>query len=117
MATPVRLLFDENLSPALVRDLANVFPGSAHVRDLQLQSAPDEHIWRRAATDGFIIVTKDDDFHQRSFLYGFPPKVIWLRVGNCRRKESGDVLRHAIHVITQFANDPLSALLILVPPS
>ena len=80
MATPVRLLFDENLSPALVRDLADVFPASSHVRDLQLQAAPDELIWRRAATDGFIIVTKDDDFRQRRFLYGFPPKMIWSRV-------------------------------------
>ncbi len=69
----VRLLFDENLSPTLVRDLADIFPESAHVRDLRLQSAPDEEIWRRAAADGFIIVTKDDDFRQRSFLYGFPP--------------------------------------------
>ena len=91
----MRLLFDENLSPRLVRELADMYPGSAHVRDLQLQSAPGEEIWRRAALDGFVIVTKDDDFRQRSFLYGLPPKVIWLHVGNCRREESVDVLRHA----------------------
>ena len=112
-----RLLFDENLSPRLVRDLADVFPQSAHVRDLQLQSAPDEDIWRRAAADGFIIVTKDDDFRQRSFLYGFPPKVIWLHVGNCCREESAEVLRNASEAIKTFDEDALSALLILVRPS
>ena len=113
----VRLLFDENLSPRLVRDLADIFPDSAHVRDLRLQSAPDEDIWRRAAADEFIIVTKDDDFRQRSFLFGFPPKVIWLHVGNCRREESAAVLRHALDAIVRFAADALSALLILVRPS
>ena len=113
----VRLLFDENLSPALVRDLADIYPGSAHVRDLQLKSASDDAIWARAASDGFMIVTKDDDFRQRSFLYGFPPKVIWLRVGNCRREVSADVLRNATDVITTFAHDPLVALLILLRPS
>lgn len=92
----VRLLFDENLSLALVKDLADLFPASAHVRDLQMQSAPDNDIWHRAASDGFTIVTKDDDFRQRSFLYGFPPKVIWLRVGNCRREESADVQSNSL---------------------
>ena len=109
----MRLLFDENLSPRLVRDVADMFPNSAHVRDLQLQSAPDEDIWRRAAVEGFIIVTKDDDFRQRSFLSGFPPKVIWLHVGNCRREESAAILRHAFDSITTFADDVLSAVLIL----
>ena len=61
----VRLLFDENLSPALVRELADVFPESTHVRELRLQSAPYDAIWGRAAVDGFIVVTKDDDFRQQ----------------------------------------------------
>ena len=113
----VRLLFDENLSPTLVRELAESFPQSAHVRDLGLHSAPDEDIWRRAAADRFLIVTKDDDFRQRSFLYGFPPKIIWLHIGNCRREVSAEVLRNAADSIQAFADDALSALLILVRPS
>lgn len=117
MPVSVRLLFDENLSPTHVSELADIFPQSAHVRDLRLQSAPDEAIWHRAAADGFIIVTKDDDFRQRSFLYGFPPKVIWLHIGNCRREVSAAVLRNAGGTIQAFADDVLSALLILVRPS
>lgn len=113
----MRLLFDENLSPRLVRDLAEAFPNSAHVRDLGLRSAPDEDIWRRAAADGFIIVTKDDDFRQRSFLYGFPPKVIWLHVGNCRREDCAEVLRRSVTAIEAFDADTLSALLVLVRSS
>ncbi len=82
-----------------------------------MNSASDDAIWMRAAAEGCMIVTKDDDFRQRSFLYGFPPKVIWLRVGNCRREVGARVLRNAVDVITTFAHDPLSALLVLRRPS
>jgi CubicO group peptidase (beta-lactamase class C family) len=45
----------------LVPRLVDVYPNSAHVRDLGLASADDERIWRHAATAGFAIVTKDND--------------------------------------------------------
>ncbi|MFN2406960.1 MAG: hypothetical protein ABR594_12965 [Pyrinomonadaceae bacterium] len=27
-------------------------------------------------------MSKDSDMHQRSFLLGAPPKVVWVRLGN-----------------------------------
>ena len=30
-----------------------------------------------------MIVSKDEDFHRLSVLQGPPPKVIWVRLGNC----------------------------------
>jgi len=74
----VKLLFDQNLPHRLVGMLASVFPDSSHVRHFALQSAPDEAIWELAQQQGFTIVSKDSEFHQRSFLLGFPPKVIWV---------------------------------------
>ena len=47
----VKLLFDQNLSPRLVGQLASEFPGSAHVRELRLATAPDPEVWARAASD------------------------------------------------------------------
>jgi predicted nuclease of predicted toxin-antitoxin system len=32
-------------------------------------------------------VSKDTDFHQRSFLFGGPPKVVWIRLGNCSTED------------------------------
>ena len=78
----MRLLFDENLSPKLVDLLEDDFPDSAHVYDLGLGGASDSQIWDQARADGFVIVSKDDDFRQRSFVEGAPPKVVWLQVGN-----------------------------------
>ena len=79
----MKLLFDENLSPRLVGLLSTLFPGSAHVRDVGLAQADDGTVWSYAKDHGFAIVSKDSDFHQMSFIWGFPPKVIWIRRGNC----------------------------------
>ena len=75
----MRLLLDQNLSPRLLTALAGLYPGSSHVREVGLQTADDDTVWQYAAEHGFAIVSKDADFHERSFLLGHPPKVIWIR--------------------------------------
>jgi predicted nuclease of predicted toxin-antitoxin system len=116
-ASPPRLLFDENLAPGLVRRLADAFPGAVHVRELGLERASDETIWERASADGFVIVTKDDDFRQRSFLYGPPPQVIWLRLGNCSTADVERVLRARRADVVRFCADRTAALLLLSQPA
>jgi len=89
----VRLLLDNNLSPRLVDSLTDLYPDSTHVRALGLQRASDQEIWNHAKAASYVIVSKDSDFHQRSFLYGAPPKVIWIRRGNCRTDEMAELIR------------------------
>jgi predicted nuclease of predicted toxin-antitoxin system len=88
------LLFDHNLSYKLVGRLADLFPDSAHVRNLNLHEADDHTVWEYACAHGFAIVSKDEDFHQLSFLYGPPPKVVWVRLGNCTTADIEQALRH-----------------------
>lgn len=73
----VKLLLDENLSPRLVQLLARDFPGCSHVDAIGLHGKPDVEIWGYAREHGFVIVSKDDDFRQLSFLHGAPPTVGW----------------------------------------
>src|SRR5207237_8625264 len=87
---PPKFLFDENLAARLVAALADLYPGSVHVGDAGLLSAPDLAIWQHARKDGLVLVTKDADFHRLSVLFGSPPKVIWLGLGNC---STSDVIR------------------------
>ncbi len=54
-----------------------------HVRDVGLASAADRAVWDHAAEHDLVIVSKDSDFHQLSFAVGPPPKVVWIRTGNC----------------------------------
>ncbi|HET7621361.1 MAG TPA: DUF5615 family PIN-like protein [Gemmatimonadaceae bacterium] len=113
----LKLLFDQNLAPILVRRLADLYPESTHVRDIGLQEADDEDIWRHAAIEGFAIVTKDDDYRQRSFVRGHPPKVIWVRLGNCTTAEVEQVLRTRCDDVSKFGADNQAALLVLLRPS
>lgn len=78
----MKLLLDENLSRRIVPLLQVEYPGSSQVALLQLETATDHEIWEYAKTNGFIIVTRDSDFHELSTLYGAPPKIIWLKTGN-----------------------------------
>ena len=109
----MKLLFDENLPPSLARRLSDLYPGSAHVHQLGLGSTEDEAVWSHAKTHGFVIATKDSDFQERSALRGAPPKVIWIRVGNCTVDELAELLRHHSVTIHTFDHDPADALLVL----
>jgi predicted nuclease of predicted toxin-antitoxin system len=109
----VKLLFDENVSPKLVQLLEAEFPESAHVYDLGLRGATDRRIWEHAHDNGFMIVSKDDDFRQRSFLQGAPPKVVWLRVGNAGTAAIAGLLREQAARLSRFEDEDESALLIV----
>ena len=107
----MKLLFDQNLSYRLVAALQDLFPDSAHVRLLGMEHSDDETIWQYAKDNDFIIVTQDSDFNERSLLFGYPPKVIWLKSGNTSTSHVLDILRRHCDAIHSFENDPESGCL------
>ncbi|MBI4608680.1 MAG: DUF5615 family PIN-like protein [Candidatus Rokubacteria bacterium] len=109
----MKLLLDENLSPRLVQALEPEYPGTTHIRTLGLRGATDEAIWEQARHEGFAIVSKDNDFRQLSFLYGAPPKVIWLSVGNAGTESILRFLRTQRRQIQAFEADTEASLLVL----
>ena len=109
----MKLLLDQNLSPRLVRTLEAVYPGSSHVRVVGLRDADDAVVWEFAREHDFIIVSKDSDFHQRSFVFGFPPKVIWIRRGNCPTRDIEKVFAEHQSSILEFCEDDVHAFLAL----
>jgi predicted nuclease of predicted toxin-antitoxin system len=113
----LKLLFDQNLSPRLVGRLADLYPSSAHVREIGLQEAEDLEVWLFAGARGFVIASKDSDFHQLSFLHGPPPKVVWLRVGNGPTRAVEDLLREHHELLRQLESDPEAAFVALGDPA
>jgi predicted nuclease of predicted toxin-antitoxin system len=109
----VKLLFDENLSPKLAQSLGDKYPGSVHVRSVGLRGADDERIWNHARSHNFVIVSKDTDFREQSFLKGFPPKVIWLDVGNAGTVAITDLLRREYARVNTFETDSEASMLVL----
>ncbi len=109
----VKLLFDEHISRNLVKLLADVYPDASHVSLVGLQQATDEVVWKFAGPNGYTVVTKDDDFRQRVFVRGPPPKVIWVRLGNCSTADIADVLRRRAPDVVAFHADLAAGLLVL----
>lgn len=109
----MKLLFDQNISHRLVESLISLYPGSSHARLIGLKAADDEAIWDFARQHDFVIVSKDSDFYQRSLLFGFPPKVIWIRRGNCSTEAIEQILSERHSDIERFQRDRRHAHLIL----
>lgn len=107
----MKLLFDANLAPRLAKRLAGHYPGSAHVREFALRD--DRAIWDFAAKGNFVIVSKDSDFYHLSTVFGAPPKVVWLRVGNAGTEAIAALLARHAPSLNQFEADHDAALLIL----
>jgi predicted nuclease of predicted toxin-antitoxin system len=110
----MKLLFDANLSPRLINCLQGLYPNSLHVRDVSLGQASDGAIWHYARNEGFVIVTKDSDFHELSLLMGIPPKVIWIRRKNCPTQRIEEILRVHYTEIQTFDTDSETSCLILI---
>lgn len=88
----MKLLLDQNISYRLVKQLENHFTQVSHVKLAALTDASDLDIRNYAKKEGFTIVTYDDDFVKYNYLYGAPPKVIWIRQGNLSNEALAQLL-------------------------
>jgi predicted nuclease of predicted toxin-antitoxin system len=58
-------------------------------------------------------VTKDADFGELNVLRGFPPKVVWIRRGNCSTATNTDILRRRYDDIMNLDSDSTKGVLTL----
>jgi len=100
----VRLLFDVQLSEELSTLLHDVFPDTLHVRRIGAGGTSDAKVWEIASLRDCVLVTKDEDFHRLSVLRGAPPKVVWLRIGNCATHDIARLLRDHVDDIRRFVD-------------
>jgi len=107
----VKLLFDQNLSPQLVQRLSDLYPSSDHVYRIGLDRASDTLLWDYAREHGFTLVTQDADFSEKGEVLGSPPKVIWIRRGNCSTAEIESILRQSHEAIIRLDGDPTTGIL------
>lgn len=83
----MRFLVDAQLPPILARFLEEQGLEARAVREVGLRDASDTAIWHFAARDGWIIVTKDEDFPERVLRSHAGPQVVWPRIGNSTKRE------------------------------
>jgi len=107
----MRLLLDQNLSRKIIPQIEEAYPDSGHIGSVLTETTSDRDIWFYAQEHGFAIVTKDDDFEQRSILLGHPPKVIWIRLGNCKTNQIVSLLINTQKTILAFGDDAEKSIL------
>lgn len=83
------------------------------MRDVGLAGTADLAVWEHARAGGFLLVSKDEDFHRLSVLRGFPPKVVWVRLGNCSTSDIEQLLRKHFEQVVAFAAHEEAAFIAL----
>lgn len=76
-------------------------------------NAMDSEIWQYAHDHDYVIVTKDADFSELGVVRGFPPKIIWIRRGNCSTQEIESILRENYDAIKTLSDDSETGILTL----
>ncbi|MES1222082.1 MAG: DUF5615 family PIN-like protein [Bacteroidota bacterium] len=102
----MKLLFDQNISFRAVKQISRQFPLAKQVRELQLENVTDRQIWKYAKESQYTIVTFEADFYDLVTLYGHPPKVIWLRLGNTTNQNLVKSFETHFEIIKAFIADP-----------
>jgi predicted nuclease of predicted toxin-antitoxin system len=78
-----------------------------------MQRAEDDQIWQLAKREQFVLVSKDEDFHALSLVRGHPPKVLWVRSGNCATELIETLLRKNFNEVQKFEADTNSGFMAL----
>lgn len=106
----IRLIADENISWRIKNLLKgwNILPAN---QVLANQRVSDFTIWQFAKSNNYNILTFDEDFTAMQTLYGFPPKIIWLRTGNLATNEIASKLLDLEKKVLAFLIDEKSGVL------
>jgi predicted nuclease of predicted toxin-antitoxin system len=83
----MRFLIDAQLPPSLAEWLREKGIEAQHVYDVLPANAEDEAIWTLAVREGYVLITKDEDFAEWSRLRNPTAQVLWLRIGNVKRNQ------------------------------
>ena len=109
----MKLLFDENISYRITKNIVKIFPESSHVNEYDLHKSDDFDIWNFAKKNNFTIVTNDSDFNEFANMYNPPPKVIWLRTGNISTNNIAKLLQEKYSQIINFFQDENQKIMII----
>jgi predicted nuclease of predicted toxin-antitoxin system len=109
----MRLLFDQNISFRVVKQLKTTFPEVTGVRESGLVNADDYEIWEYARQNNYTVVSFDKDIPDIGSVKGYPPKIVWLRTGNMSNQAILALfLDHAEQFAAFIANEKNGCLMV-----
>jgi predicted nuclease of predicted toxin-antitoxin system len=81
----VKFLVDNQLPVVLCHFINAQGSDCQHVLEVGLARAQDLLIWQQAIETNRVIVSKDEDFFFLASLPGSKGRLVWVRLGNCRK--------------------------------
>ncbi len=103
----MKLLIDQNISYRILRKLKSFPAEIMHVKEVALLDSSDYTIFMYCQKNQFdAILTMDDDFVKLLNLHSPPPKVIWIRTGNCSTEYLAELILNRSASIKTFIEDP-----------
>jgi len=110
----VNLLFDQNISPRILKSLPKEFSNCQQVRFVGLENASDFDIFQFARQNDFAVVPFDSDFVDLNTMHGTPPKIIYLNTGNLTTKNITELLMDNILRIHHYLDSTSDDILELI---
>ena len=110
----MKLLFDQNISPKILKLLSEYTLDCQQVRFVDLENAADMQIFQFAKANYFSIVTFDLGFIDLNGLYGTPPKIIYLNTGNMTTKRISELITDNILKIKYYLDSDSDEILELI---
>ncbi len=107
----MKLLFDQNISPRILKVLPSKLSDSQQVRFVNLEDASDFEIFQFARANDFTVVTFDSDFIDLNAINGTPPKIIWLNTGNLTTKNIAELLTKNLDTIQLYLSSETDEIL------
>lgn len=83
----MRFIIDAHLPKSLVKIFSDLGQEAIHTSELPEGNATKDIDTISVAAEDGIIVSKDEDFYQSFLLFGKPPQLVHIKVGNMRLKE------------------------------
>ena len=81
----MKFIVDNQLPPALARLILTELGSEAiHVADVGLRDASDSQLWEYASANDAVLISKDEDF-VAMYIARPTARLVWVRIGNCRR--------------------------------
>ena len=81
----MRFLVDNQLPLSLARFLSARTHEATHVVEVSLNAALDTVIWDYARQRGMALISKDEDFFHLANRPDDQGRLLWVRIGNCRK--------------------------------
>lgn len=110
----MNLLFDQNISPRILKILPQELSDSQQVRFVGLEDSSDFEIFQFSRENDFAIVTFDSDFVDLNAMYGTPPKIVYLNTGNLTTKNISELLMDNILRINHYLDSDSDGILELI---